>query len=470
VGLSVKIRRAAVVFLAVLAACVKYQPKPLDPPTIETAYHARTLDNPGIHSFVEANLAGELSEWPSQDLDLNKATLIAWYFHPELDVARAAVRTAEAGVIAAGGRINPSVSIASGYSTAPESASLFDFLPSFTIETAGKRGFRSLVAQERTKVARLRVQEVAWLVRSRVRSALLEQIIAGRRRDLIEQEVAIRAEVAAMLERRLEVGETARPVVDFARQELAAAQAVLAGAIGQQEQTRAALAASLGLSSAALIRTRFRESAFDTPPPETELSLETVQRSGLLHRTDILRSLAEYAAAEATVRLEVARQYPNLQLDPGFVFEEGFARYIFGFTSVAPLLNRNRGPIAVAEAQRLESEEQFKLLLSQAVAQMEEALAAYTAARQELAEADNRLAAAERVEKAAQRSFELGETDRLSLAVERLLRVTAAQARSDVLFRAQKALGLLENAVQLPLQSAPPFPSAPPERSGGPPK
>jgi outer membrane protein TolC len=183
-----------------------------------------------------------------------------------------------------------------------------------------------------------------------------------------------------------------------------------------------------------------------------------------------LRSLAEYAAAEATVRLEVARQYPNLQLDPGFVFEEGFARYIFGFTSVAPLLNRNRGPIAVAEAQRLESEEQFKLLLSQAVAQMEEALAAYTAARQELAEADNRLAAAERVEKAAQRSFELGETDRLSLAVERLLRVTAAQARSDVLFRAQKALGLLENAVQLPLQSAPPFPSAPPERSGGPPK
>jgi outer membrane protein TolC len=469
VGLGVKIGRAAVVSLAVLAACMKYQPKPLDPPTIEAAFHARTLDNPGLHSFVEANLAGELPEWPPQDLDLNTATLIAWYFHPELDVARAAVRTAEASISAAGARINPSVSVSGGYNTAPEAATLFDFLPSFTIETAGKRGIRVLVAQEQAQVARLRLQEVAWLVRSRVRSALLEQIIAGRRRDLIEQEVAIRAEVAAMLERRLEVGETARPVVDLARQELAAAQAVLAGAIGQQEQTRAALAASLGLPSGALIRTRFRESALDTLPPQTELSLETVQRSGLLHRTDILRALAEYAAAEATVRLEVARQYPNIQLSPGIVFEEGFARYVFGFTSVAPF-NRNRGPIAVAEAQRLESEQQFKLLQAQAIAHMEEALAVYSAARQELAAANNRLAAAERVEEAAQRSFELGETGRLSLAVERLLRVTAAQARSDVLLRAQTALGLLENAVQQPLQSAPSFSNALPERSGGPSK
>ena len=470
VGRGVKIRCAVVVSLAVLTACVKYQPKPLDPPTIETAYRSRTLDNPEIHSFVETNLAEGLSAWPPRDLDLNTATLIAWYFHPELDAARAAVQTADAGVIVAGARVNPSVSVSGGHNTAPEPAALFDFLPNFTIETAGKRGSRILVAQEQAHVARLRLQEAAWLVRSQVRSALLQRIVAARRRDLVEQEVAIRAGVVAMLERRLEVGETAKPVVDVARQELAATQTALAAANGQQEQARAAFAAALGLPSAALTGTGAREPAFDTPPPEAELPLESVERRGLLHRSDILRALAEYAAAEAAVRLEVAKQYPDVQLGPGFQFEQGFARYVFGFTSVAPLLNRNRGLIAVAEAQRLESEQQFKLLQSQAIAQMEEGRAAYLAARKELAEADSRLAAAEQVEQASQRSFELGETDRLSLAVEHLLRVTAAQARLDVLFRAQAALGLLENSVQQPLQSAPSFPNAVPERSGGPPR
>jgi len=471
VGLCPQVRRAAWVALVAFAGCVKYEPKALDPPAIEIAYRGRTLADPGLRSYVETNLGEQqLRQWPPQNLGLSEATLVAWYFHPKLDLARAAVRTAEARVIAAGARINPTVSVSGGVNTAPEPATLFDFLPSFTIEATGKRSYRILVAQKQTYVARLRVREAAWLVESQARSALLQLIVATRRQDLVEAEVEIRAEVVAMLERRLEVGETAGPIVDVARQELAAAQAVLVDATGQQQQARAAFATSLGLSSSTLDGTRVQEPTFDSLPPETELSLESIQRRGLVHRTDILGALAEYAAAEATVRLEVARQYPDIQLGPGFLFEEGFARYVFGFTSVAPLLNRNRGPIAVAEAQRLESEEQFKMLQSLAIAQMERALAAYGAARKELAQADARLAAAERAEEAAMHSFEAGETDRLSLAVERLLRVTAAQARVDTLSRAQTALGLLEDAVQQPLRSPLSFPNGFSGRSGGPPK
>src|SRR5262249_956981 len=55
--------------------------------------------------------------------------------------------------------------------------------------------------------------------------------------------------------------------------------------------------------------------------------------------------LAEYAAADAALRLEVAKQYPDVQLTPGYVFEEGFARYTLN-TALQPLAlsRRTSGP------------------------------------------------------------------------------------------------------------------------------
>ena len=43
----------------------------------------------------------------------------------------------------------------------------------------------------------------------------------------------------------------------------------------------------------------------------------------LTHRADVLAALAEYAAAEALLRSEIAKQYPDIHLNPGYSFDTG---------------------------------------------------------------------------------------------------------------------------------------------------
>ena len=65
------------------------------------------------------------------------------------------------------------------------------------------------------------------------------------------------------------------------------------------------------------------------PAPDS-LALNRVERAGLLHRADVRRTLAEYEAADARYRLELANQYPNITLTPSYTFQEGFPAYVLG--------------------------------------------------------------------------------------------------------------------------------------------
>jgi len=194
----------------------------------------------------------------------------------------------------------------------------------------------------------------------------------------------------------------------------------------------------------------------ESPPAEETLPILKVQRAGVLHRIDLRRTLADYAATETALRLELARQYPDLVLTPGYTFEEGFARYMLSASIQSiPLFHRNQGPIAAAEAQRLQAGERFEALQSQAIGQMERALVQYRAALNEWREATARLISVQRDrEEGARRALAAGEGDRLGLAIVRVQTVTADRARLDALTRVQTALGALEDAMQQPLEAA----------------
>ena len=62
------------------------------------------------------------------------------------------------------------------------------------------------------------------------------------------------------------------------------------------------------------------------------------------------------------LRLEIARQYPDLHLNPGYEFDQADSKWALGLSIELPLLNQNQGPIAEAEARRLESAARFESL------------------------------------------------------------------------------------------------------------
>jgi outer membrane protein TolC len=280
---------------------------------------------------------------------------------------------------------------------------------------------------------------------------------------LLQQERAVRAAVEEIFAKRFASGEIAQPDFDAIRADRIAIDVALKQADGDVSQALVTLAITVGLPAAALNPEAIDIASLDPPPREAALPLLKIQKAGLLHRTDVQRMLAEYAAADAALHLEVANQYPNIQLSPSYAFQEGFADYTLGIgLSALPIFHHNQGPIAEAEAQRALVEAKFKLVQTQAIGQMEGALRRYRSAFAEWRNAEEAFVAVQRDRAVSvERAFQVGEADRLEFENAQLLLLAATRTRQDALLRVQTSLGALQDSVQQPLEdnlALPPVP------------
>lgn len=82
---------------SLLASCSTYRERPLYPVATESEFRSHTLAGPGLRKFMETCFPETPASW-----DLAALTLAAFYFHPDLDQARARVASAEAGITTAG--------------------------------------------------------------------------------------------------------------------------------------------------------------------------------------------------------------------------------------------------------------------------------------------------------------------------------------------------------------------------------
>ena len=436
-------------FLAGCAPVQRYRPAPISPPETATDFEARSLDDPGLRRFLEQRLGPELSRWPPQAWDLRLLTLAAFYFNPALDAARARAAAAEAAIQTAGARPNPTITLSPGV----PSPYLLGFDFQVPIETAGKRGYRVEEARNSSEAAKFDLAETAWKVRSGVRAALLDHFTVVRNLALLRSEEETRTQQVRLLGQRLQVGDIARPELAASRLALLNAQVAVHAAEGRIAATHAALAAAIGIPLSGMEDAQLSWSDFEQPPAAQTLSPELIQREAVLNRLDVRRARAEYAAADAALQLEIARQYPDFQIGPGYQLEEHNSFFTVGLAVTLPIRNRNQGPIAEAEARRKEAGARFVSTQAQVIAQSEAALARYQAALHELGEARETLTKLQdEREQMTTRAVQIGELDRLTLNDVMLERSAVAQGWFGALVRAQQALGELEDAVERPLK------------------
>ena len=435
------------VFLITGCAARRYQPAPIVAGTTASQFESRSLADAGLRSFEEKNLRQPALSWPPKTWDLQSLSIAALYFNPALDLARARLARADAAMVTAGSRPNPTLGISPGV----PSPYLLNLDFSFPIETAGKRGYRVQGAGNLDQAARLDVADAAWTVLSGVRLALLNYLLLSRNLELLRSEEQFRADQVNILDRILSAGEITRLDVDLVRIELSKIKVAIRAAEGQVAEAKAALAASLGIPVAGLQDAQFAWPDLDTPPSPESLSLAEIQREAVLNRLDVRRSLAQYAAAESDLQLEIAKQYPDINIGPGYTYEERNSFFTVGLSSAIPLFNRNQGPIAEAEARRKEAAVAFLQTQTQVVAKSERALAAYTAALREIAEAQSLYQLQEIQLQTVQQSIRAGADDRLSLDSVQIQLSVLARARLDAVGHAERALGDLEDAVQRPL-------------------
>lgn len=428
----------------------KYRAAPLAPTRTATSLEARSLNDPGLQQFYSTTSRSTVA-WPPAQWNLADLTLVAFYYKPALQVARAHVSEANAAIVTAGAKPNPSLNLDLGGETAPASPWLAGMGFSLPIETAGKRGYRINEAQRLADVARWNLASTAWTVRAQVRSSLLDYVAAQHNLVLLQTEEQVRADQVKLLEQRLVVGMIPRPEVDAAQilhtQTLLAAQL----AEGRASLAKAALATAIGLPTGAMDGLKIVWLQFDQPPTVASLSPATIQTDAVLNRLDIRQALAEYAAAEAALRLEIAKQYPDIDLGPSYAYEEGDHLFSLAAGMILPIRNRNQGPIAQAKAHREAMAASFIAVQAAGIAAGEQALARYTSALKELARSRELLQQSRNQEEAARKALESGQSDRIALNGAQLQTAVTALAEFDALYNAQRALGDLENAVQRPL-------------------
>jgi len=194
---------------------------------------------------------------------------------------------------------------------------------------------------------------------------------------------------------------------------------------------------------------------FDFSPRNVrKLTSVDARRAALRSRADILAALADYAAAEADLRLEIAKQYPDLHFGPGYAWNSGNAgdsQWSLGLTLELPVLDQNQGPIAEAEARRRLAAAKFVELQSQVIGQIDRAVAGFRMARSQLETGDALLAAEQQQQKSAEAQLEAGAADRLDLLNVQLEFDSASLAQLDNETQFQSAFGQLEDAMQSPL-------------------
>ncbi len=449
---------AAGLAVPLLAGCASYVARPVSPAYTAGVLESRTLNEPRLASFiamVSPAHAGGVASW-----DISTLTLAALYYHPDVDISRNRLALAQAGVITAKQVPNPSLSLAPGNgllaSEAPSPLTI-GFLINFIIETFGKREIRTDQAKNLVEAARQDLATAAWQIRGSVRTALLDLWASEGRLRLARKRLTLQEQIVALLERRFTAGDAS--ALDVARERINLSQVTLASrdAERQAAEARARLGTAIGVPARAVEQVSVSLAAFDQPPtvPDVrDISEGGLRRRALLERFDVLGLLAEYDAAQMALRLEIAKQYPNLSVGPGYAFDRGDNLYNFELTLDLPVFNRNQGPISEAEARRREAAARFVALQARVIGEIDKAVASYRGAARTVTTADALLQSQVRRRQQLDRAFQMGEVDRLAPLTADLEQEVVQLARYEALVQQREAMAQLEDALQRSLFDA----------------
>jgi len=461
-------QHAALAALSLLPACAlqSYSPATLDPDAQAAAYLARRVDDPGLKQYMLAHGHPE-SDWPVQRWGLDELTLLAFYYHPDLRVARARAAEARSQVPVAAQPLpvglKPVVAHHSETAGADGPWSL-GFEVEIPVGGAARRELLAERAGVLAEVAELDVGSMAWQVRSRLRAAFAELQATRERAALLEQDIEVRSALVGLLEKRLAAGYVGAGEVAAVRLRLHEAQGELAAAQTQAARALGELAAAVAVPLDAMRTLPLDFAQLDALPAPPEESAARAQ--ALRNRVDMRQRLLEFAAADTDVKLQVARQYPAVMLKPGYLWDQGDSVWSLVLDLVLPPVLGNAPAIDAARAQRETAAQQALRSQAGIIAQTDTALTTYQQA----------LAGARAMQQASltqlarsgqtQKQFDAGYADRVELTQARIEALAVERNAQGARVEARGALGRLEDALQRPLAGGPlpAFPAQEPPR------
>ncbi len=312
----------------------------------------------------------------SDRLGADDAVAIALWNNSALETDLAAIGIAQADLLDAGLRRNPTVQ-----SLLPVGAKPFEFLLNWPIEDLWQRKKRVLAAQQNLDAVAIGlVQNGSNLVRD-VRLAHTDLWLAGQRSATFHESAALRARIATLTERRREAGDASGLDVSLAWADARSAGELAKRAIGDIEIASTRLRLLIGLrddprplSASAkdtwpvvATPTELVESAYSSRPDlrAAELVIEANAYRAKWQRSRVFNLVTPMLSVKEVGSPLSNRAGPGLQME-------------------IPIFNRNQGQIARADAEVLQAAWRYATLRDRVENEVREALARLEQARNSL--------------------------------------------------------------------------------------
>ena len=257
-----------------------------------------------------------------------------------------------------------------------------------------------------------------------------------------------------IFQKRLGLGEASNVELSTANLLLQAARLELIARQQNQSVLISKLAGNLGLSlaktAAIPLSNAPLNSAAQAQAWDKNVTAD-IQAAAVFNRLDIRIALERYAAAEALLKLEIAKQYPNIILSPGYAYAPGDRTWSLGLSGLLTLLQKNKIPIAEARQLREVEAAQFEALQTRVMTEASIANAELLQAKKLLDYQTNVMAQQQQNTTLVSQRFAAGEVDRLTLALAKLENYVAEKNVVIANYQLKIALTKLENTLQRPL-------------------
>jgi len=443
--------------------CVKYDyaAKPIDTDQHAESFINRQLDDPGLREFMN-EYGFATGEWPRKSWDLHGLTLAGYYFNPKMQVAIARHKKSLVNEEVAGIYPNPGIQIPFEYhsDTSDESGEispwLIGFILDFVFERSAKREAIVERARAESDVTRIEILKSAWQIYTSVRQAYLDYFVAVSIRGFLQRKLEVVEEIVNILSRSFELGQTSEFELNTMRLELQKVRLELVNQDVRITDTLHKLAGEIGVPVSAINSVDFDFSEIDHYLDSNELNDVKLQGIALTHRLDMQQALLEYAVFEAALKLEIEKQYPDVNLSPGFVFDQNDNIWALGASWVLPLFHpHNKGPVLLALADREVKQAEIISLQSGIINEIKLADSRLGSTGIALEEAELLMHEALERNLQMQKQYDLGQIDTLVLLRNKLELLSIERALEGIKVNVINAAFDYEDVVQYPLLDIP---------------
>ena len=336
----------SIILAVALTGCQSYQSAPLDSTAHAEKWHARSPSDENVREFAKRIGTTEVRQSafnPDDGITLSEGEVVALVYNADLRIARLKAGVAEATAEYAGKWDNPelSLSVLKVTESVPDPWVIGSAL-SLTIPVSGRLQIEKLRANAKAHSKLAMVAEDEWQTLADLTQVWLEWSANRLRLEENERVVASLNVILDTTEKLAEAGELPRTESTLFKVEQASRMADVAQLLGRVDEQEKEIRALMGLSPNASIKLI---PSFDVVAPAESAKLED-------SNTTILRLKSEYEVAELSLRREIRKQYPDIQLGPQFAKDQGQSQMGLMGGIPIPIFNSNKGGIATARAKR----------------------------------------------------------------------------------------------------------------------